>query len=110
MRSAVSATIADGTPGIALTASSARFRTGSQACTTPASTVIEKNTLPSLATMSDSVPVFGSGVPSGAATLPSAASTSSLVTGMFDLYRFPRRFGVTIVVPNAMVNAAPARY
>ena len=82
LRSAVSATIADCTPGIALTASSARFRTGSQACTTPASTVIEKNTLPSVATMSDSVPVFGNGVPSGAATLPSAASTSSLVTGI----------------------------
>ena len=69
LRSAVSATIADCTPGIALTASSARFRTDSQACTTPASTVIEKNTLPSVATMSDSAPVFGSGVPSGAATL-----------------------------------------
>ena len=38
----------------------------------PASTVIEKNTLPSLTTMSDSVPVLGSGVPSGAAT-PSSA-------------------------------------
>ena len=45
--------------------------------TAPASTVIEKNTLPSLTTMSDSLPVAGSGAPSGPETLPSAARTSS---------------------------------
>ena len=56
--------------------------------------VIEKNTLPSLATMSDSVPVLGSGVPSGPATLPRLARTSSLVTGMAF---FPLILAVTIV-------------
>ena len=50
-----------------------------------ASTVIEKNTLPSLATMSDSVPVSGSGVPSGARDLARLASTCSLVTAMRTL-------------------------
>src|SRR6516164_76450 len=44
VRSAVNATMTDATPGNALTAASARLRTGSQAFTTPASTVIEKNT------------------------------------------------------------------
>ncbi len=85
LRSAVNATMADCTPAIAFTTCSACFRTGSQACTAAASTLIEKNTLPSLATMSDSVPVLGNGVPSGPATWLSAASTSSLVTGMDGL-------------------------
>ena len=73
------------TPASARTASSARLRTGSQALTSAASTVIEKNTLPSLATTSESVPVLGSGVPSGDATPSSAASTWSLVTAMASL-------------------------
>ncbi len=64
----MSATIADVTPGTARTAASAALRTGSHACTTAASTVIEKNTLPSDTMISDSLPVFGKGVPSGVAT------------------------------------------
>ena len=46
------------------------------------STVIEKNTLPSLATISESFPVAGSGAPSGPEILPSAARTSSLRSAM----------------------------
>ncbi len=69
-RSAVSATITDLTPGTARIAASARSRTASQVLTAAASTVIEKNTLPSLATISDSFPVAGSGEPSGLGTLP----------------------------------------
>ncbi len=47
--------------------------------------MIEKNTLPSLATTSESVPVLGSGVPCGDATPSSAASTWSLVTAIASL-------------------------
>ena len=53
----MSAIIAEVTPGIDFTASSTCFRTGSQALTAPASTLIEKNTLPSLITMSDTAPL-----------------------------------------------------
>jgi len=59
LRSAVSATMTDVTPGKARTAASAALRTGSHCWTTAASTLIEKNTLPSLATISDSAPGFG---------------------------------------------------
>src|SRR5262249_35525746 len=79
LRSPVSATIAEATPGTAPPAASAALRTGSQACTTAASTVIEKNTLPSETMMSDSLPVFGSGVPSGLLTAERPARTASLV-------------------------------
>src|SRR5579863_635168 len=48
-RSAVSATMTDFTPGTVRIACSARSRTASQALTAAASTVIDKNTLPSLA-------------------------------------------------------------
>jgi hypothetical protein len=61
------------------TLSSAALRTGSHACTAAASTVSEKNTLPSLTTTSESVPVAGSGRPSGAFTSARRSSTSSLV-------------------------------
>src|SRR5712672_4170207 len=81
-RSPVRATSAEATPGMARTAVSAALRTGSQLCTTVASTVIEKNTLPSVTTMSDSLPVLGSGVPSGPGTAARAARTSSLLTAM----------------------------
>src|SRR4029077_14686603 len=76
-RSAVSATITDCTPGRAVTAFWARSRTASQAVTAPASTVIEKNTLPSAKTLSQSLPVLGRGTLSGLAICPSAARTSS---------------------------------
>ena len=103
VRSAVSATIADGTPGIAFTASSARLRTGSQACTAPASTVIEKNTLPSLTTISDSVPVSGSAVPSGRRHLPQRRQHLSLVTAITHVL-------CAVVTRHHTRNCGPARY
>jgi hypothetical protein len=68
--------------GSARTVASAAFRTASQRGTAPASTLIEKNTLPSVATMSESRPLFESAEPSGVATDAKLASTSSLVTGI----------------------------
>src|SRR5713101_7473003 len=85
-RSAVSATIAEVTPGTPRTASSAALRTASQRWTTAASTLIEKKTFPSLTTMSESVPVAGSGVPSGDFTAESRSSTASLVAGIALLH------------------------
>jgi hypothetical protein len=87
----VSATIADVTPGTARTAASAALRTGSHCGTTAASTVIEKNTLPSLATTSESLPVCGRGAPSGLFTAANAASTWSLVAMLFPLRAVPLR-------------------
>src|SRR6266540_1200187 len=81
-RSAVSATMADLIPGNARTAASAALRTGSHCATAFASTLIEKKTLPSLTTISESRPVCGSGLPSGAATCASAAATSSFPSGI----------------------------
>src|SRR6266851_9492233 len=82
LRSAVKATRADCTPGSARTASSAHLRTGSHILTAAASTLIEKNTLPSPATTSDSVPLLGNGTPSGDLTPASAASTCSFETAI----------------------------
>src|SRR5260370_40580050 len=81
-RSAVSATITEVTPGSALTAASARLRTGSHAFTTAASTVIEKKTLPSDTTMSDKALVLGKASPSGLATRSRLARTSLFVNAM----------------------------
>jgi hypothetical protein len=75
----VSATITDVTPATPRTAASAALRTGSQAGTRLASTLIEKKTLPSLTTTSDSLPVFGSGAPSGLFTASRLARTSFFV-------------------------------
>ncbi len=66
-RSAVSATIAEITPGIALTASSTCLRIGSQALTSAASTLSEKNTFPSVTTISDRTPLSVSFTPPGEA-------------------------------------------
>src|ERR1700730_10761953 len=81
-RSAVSATMTEATPGSALTTASARLRTGSQAFTTAASTVMEKNTLPSETTMSDRAPVLGKASPSGLATRSRLARTSLFVSAI----------------------------
>ncbi len=81
-RSPVSATRTDCTPGSVRTACSAAARTLSQALAAPASTVIENNTLPSLVTMSDSLPAAVSGRPSGVGMPESLASTSSFSDGM----------------------------
>src|SRR5437879_10507193 len=79
--------MADVTPGTARTAASAALRTGSHFCTTVASTVIEKNTLPSLTTTSESLPVSVSATPSGLFTAVRPARTCSLVTAMARLSR-----------------------
>jgi hypothetical protein len=80
--SPVSATIAEMTPGTARTAASAALRTGSQLGTKAASTVIEKNTLPSVTITSDSLPVAGNAAPSGLFTRASAVRTSVFSTAM----------------------------
>ena len=85
LRSAVKATSADCTPGMARTASSAALRTGSQAFTAAASTVSEKNTLPSVTTMSESTRASGKAVPPGDGTFAKAARTCSLLTAMIDI-------------------------
>src|ERR1700676_403853 len=72
----------EGTPGIPLTPRSPRLRTGSQAWTTAAFTVMEKNTLPSATRMSDRTPVLGSGSPSGLLTPSRLARTSLLVNAI----------------------------
>src|SRR5215208_3511401 len=79
LRSAVSATSADCTPGTARTVSSARLRTDSQRGTSLASTLIEKNTLPSVTTTSDSESVAVIGVPLGLGTLARLSRTCCLV-------------------------------
>ena len=86
-RSAVSATITDVTPGTRAHRRFGALAHASHCFTAAASTVIEKNTLPSVATISESFPVAGSGSPSGLETLPSAARTSSFKACHAHLHR-----------------------
>jgi hypothetical protein len=58
------------------------LRTGSQAFTAAASTVMEKKTLPSLTTISDKVPVCGKGRPSGAGILARLSRICSLLSAI----------------------------
>src|SRR5262249_46718032 len=51
----------------------------------------EKNTLPSLSTTSESLPVLGNGVPSGDRTFSRLASTCSLLISPPPAHRTPRR-------------------
>ena len=79
--SAVSATMAPATPGIALTTRSAAARSGSISCARAAGTVIEKNTLPSAMKMSDTKPRSTMlPVKSGPLTVFRRSRTVSLVT------------------------------
>src|SRR5580704_2068973 len=80
LRSAVSAIIAAVTPGMARTALSASARTLSQARASCASTLIEKNTLPSLTVISDSTFASLRATPRGDLTLESASRTCCCVT------------------------------
>src|ERR1700704_1942354 len=80
LRSAVSAIMATVTPGMARTAASAWARTLSQARASVASTLIEKNTLPSLAVMADKTLALVKATPLGDATLASASRTCCCVT------------------------------
>src|SRR4051794_35956364 len=80
LRSAVSAIIATVTPGMARTAVSASARTLSQARASAASTLIEKNTLPSVTAISDSTLACVSATPRGDITLASESRTCCCVT------------------------------
>src|SRR3954465_16002867 len=80
LRSAVNAIIATVTPGIARTAVSAWARTLSQARASAASTLIEKNTLPSLTVIADSTSALVRATPRGDATLAKASRTCCCVT------------------------------
>src|SRR6185436_20250795 len=80
LRSAVSAIIAAVTPGIARTAVSACARTLSQARASAASTLMEKNTLPSVTEIADSTLALVKGTPRGDATWLRESITCCCVT------------------------------
>src|SRR5882757_8392881 len=80
LRSAVSAIIATVTPGIARTAASASARTLSQARASAASTLIEKNTLPSLTDIADKTLASVKATPRGDITLGRPSRTCCCVT------------------------------
>ena len=80
LRSAVSAIIAAVTPGIARTAASACARTLSQARASAASTLMEKNTLPSVTEIADSTLALVKGTPRGDATCLRESRTCCCVT------------------------------
>src|ERR1700674_3689572 len=91
LRLAVSAIMATLTPGMARTAASAAARTVSQARASVASTLIEKNTLPSLTVTGDSTPALVKATPRGEATLARASRTCCCVTltaHLLESYRF----------------------
>jgi hypothetical protein len=80
LRSAVSAIMAVVTPGMARTAASVAARTLSQARACAASTLIEKNTLPSFTVTADSTLASVKATPSGDFTPASAFRTRCCVT------------------------------
>src|SRR6266481_6455220 len=80
LRSAVSAIIATVTPGMARTAASASARTLSQARASVASTLIEKNTLPSLTDIGDKTLASVKATPRGDITLATVSRTCCCVT------------------------------
>src|SRR5215208_7875955 len=80
LRSAVSAIIAAVTPGIARTAASACARTLSQARASATSTLMEKNTLPSVTEIADSTLALVKGTPRGDATWLRESRTCCCVT------------------------------
>src|SRR5260370_15015139 len=75
LRSDVSAIMATVTPGMARTAASACTRTLSHARASAASTLIEKNTLPSVTVIADSTLALVRATPRGDATLARASRT-----------------------------------
>src|SRR5882724_3205715 len=80
LRSAVSAIMATVTPGMARTAASASARTLSQARASAASTLIEKNTLPSPTVIADNTPALLKATPRGDITLDKPSRTCCCVT------------------------------
>ena len=94
LRSAVKATITTDTPGIARTAASASARTPSQALTSDASTLIEKNTLSPLTAISDRALASVNPAPRGDMTLLRRSRTCCRVTLKFHLQGWRKtRFG-----------------
>src|SRR6267143_1996331 len=80
LRSAVKAIIATLTPGIARTAASACARTLSHARASAASTLIEKNTLPSVTDIADNTSALVKATPRGDITLARPSRTCCCVT------------------------------
>src|SRR6266702_3414760 len=80
LRSAVKAIMATVTPGMARTAASASARTLSQARASVASTLIEKNTLPSLTDIADKTLASVKATPRGDITLARVSRTCCCVT------------------------------
>src|ERR1700694_320563 len=80
LRSAVSAIMATVTPGMARTAASAWLRTPSHARASAASTLIEKNTLPSLTDIADNTLALLKATPRGDVTLAKLSRTCCSVT------------------------------
>src|ERR1700736_4232142 len=80
LRSAVSAIMATVTPGMARTAASASARVLSQARASAASTLIEKNTLPSLTDITDKTLASVKAMPRGDITLARPSRTCCCVT------------------------------
>src|SRR5882724_3092811 len=85
LRSAVSAIMATVTPGMARTAASAATRTLSHARASAASTLIEKNTLPSPTVIADNTPALVKATPRGDVTLDKQSRTCCCVTLKVDL-------------------------
>ncbi|MGY3081233.1 hypothetical protein ACVWZZ_007641 [Bradyrhizobium sp. LM6.10] len=88
LRSAVSATMTVVTPGMARTAASASARTDSQARASAASTLIEKNTLPSAALIALSTLALASATPRGDLILARLSRTCCCVTVKAHLLEF----------------------
>jgi len=80
LRSAVNAIMATVTPGTARTAASAWARTLSHARASAASTLIEKNTLPSLTVIADKTSASVKATPRGDITLARASRSCCCVT------------------------------
>src|ERR1700681_2050792 len=80
LRSAVSAIMATVTPGMARTAASASARVPSHARASAASTLIEKNTLPSLTDIADNTLASVKATPRGDLTLARPSRTCCCVT------------------------------
>src|ERR1700688_2600804 len=80
LRSAVSAIMVTVTPGIARTAASASARTRSPARALAATTLIEKNTLPSLTDIADKTLALIKGTPRGDTTLARPSRPCCCVT------------------------------
>jgi len=93
LRSAVNATIALVTPGMPRTAASACARMLSQARASAASTLIEKNTLPSLTEIADSTLALVRPTPRGDITLARLSSTCCCVTLTKYLPKNPKTVG-----------------